>query len=295
MFSTASRQTWPHVQNTPNMAHSTALSTSASSNTSRAAAGSGRGVCVCVCVCVDGGEPNRRAASCAALERACPGPSCTLPWAAWCSVHSRTAPFIPTRLAPQLHGGGAQVARRSQVHAPPRGDAAGERNLGHARVGAAGGGGGGGPPPPGKGAMGPPRGPPGGGRGGGGGGGGGDSAQARVRWAAPSFPQTGQQQPRATARARQQPAGGQSRRAWPPPAAHLRGAPASAPVPVMTLSTPGGRPTSAAMPASSSEVREASSLGLTTQQLPAASAGATFHATISTGVCVCGGGSGGLG
>jgi hypothetical protein len=64
--------------------------------------------------------------------------------------------------------------------------------------------------------------------------------------------------------------------------AHLSGAPASGPVPVITLSTPGGSPACRATSASSSVVRLASSEGFTTQQLPAASAGATFQATIST-------------
>jgi hypothetical protein len=50
-----------------------------------------------------------------------------------------------------------------------------------------------------------------------------------------------------------------------------------APRPVSTLSTPAGRPTSWAMAASSRHVRLAISLGLRMQQLPAASAGATFH------------------
>jgi hypothetical protein len=58
---------------------------------------------------------------------------------------------------------------------------------------------------------------------------------------------------------------------------YLSGAPASAPSPVTTLSTPAGRPASAARPASSRHVTLASSLGFSTQQLPAASAGATFH------------------
>lgn len=72
--------------------------------------------------------------------------------------------------------------------------------------------------------------------------------------------------------------------AAPPTAgAHLSGAPASAPVPVTTLSTPGGRPTSAAMAASSRQVSAAASDGLSTAQLPAASAGATFQVAMSSG------------
>lgn len=68
-----------------------------------------------------------------------------------------------------------------------------------------------------------------------------------------------------------------------PAPTHLSGAPASAPVPVTTLSTPAGRPTSAAIAASSRQVREAASEGLSTAQLPAASAGATFQVAMSSG------------
>ena len=50
----------------------------------------------------------------------------------------------------------------------------------------------------------------------------------------------------------------------------------------MTLKTPGGRPTSWPMAASSKQVRLHSSEGFKMQQLPAASAGATFHCTLST-------------
>jgi hypothetical protein len=61
------------------------------------------------------------------------------------------------------------------------------------------------------------------------------------------------------------------------PEPHLRGPPASGPVPVTTFNTPAGRPTSCAIAASSRHVRLAISLGFSTQQLPAARAGATFH------------------
>ena len=58
---------------------------------------------------------------------------------------------------------------------------------------------------------------------------------------------------------------------------YLRGAPALRPVPVITLKTPGGSPTSCAMAAISRQVRLQTSEGFRMQQLPAASAGATFH------------------
>lgn len=57
----------------------------------------------------------------------------------------------------------------------------------------------------------------------------------------------------------------------------INGSPASAPVPVSTLSTPGGKPALEAMSASSSGVMQASSDGFSTTVQPAASAGPTFH------------------
>lgn len=71
------------------------------------------------------------------------------------------------------------------------------------------------------------------------------------------------------------------------PGTHVRGAPAVAPSPVSTLSTPAGRPASWAMAASSRHVRLAISLGLRMQQLPAASAGATFHCRGAGGRGMC--------
>ena len=56
-----------------------------------------------------------------------------------------------------------------------------------------------------------------------------------------------------------------------------------APSPVTTLSTPGGSPASCASSANSSAVSGVNSAGLSTTVLPAASAGAIFHASISSG------------
>ena len=63
----------------------------------------------------------------------------------------------------------------------------------------------------------------------------------------------------------------------------VSGAPASGPVPVTTLSTPAGRSTASAIAPSSSAVTGVSSDGLSTIVAPAASAGATFQAAISSG------------
>ena len=49
------------------------------------------------------------------------------------------------------------------------------------------------------------------------------------------------------------------------------------------FSTPGGRPASAASSANASAVSGVNSAGLRTTVQPAASAGATFHASISSG------------
>ena len=62
-----------------------------------------------------------------------------------------------------------------------------------------------------------------------------------------------------------------------------RWAPASGPLPVTTLSTPAGRPASAASSASRSDVTGVSSDGLSTMVLPAAMAGRTFHPAICRG------------
>src|ERR1700737_5503306 len=58
--------------------------------------------------------------------------------------------------------------------------------------------------------------------------------------------------------------------------------PTDPPGPVTTLSTPGGR-TSAVRPARIRSVKGVLDAGLMTVQLPAASAGAIFHAAISNG------------
>lgn len=55
------------------------------------------------------------------------------------------------------------------------------------------------------------------------------------------------------------------------------------PRPVITFSTPGGRPTSRVMSASSNAVRGVSSEGLRTTVQPAASAGAIFQEAINSG------------
>ncbi len=55
------------------------------------------------------------------------------------------------------------------------------------------------------------------------------------------------------------------------------------PGPVTTFSTPGGSPTSSAMSASARAVNGVWLAGLITTVLPAASAGATFHAVSSSG------------
>ncbi len=59
--------------------------------------------------------------------------------------------------------------------------------------------------------------------------------------------------------------------------------PTSDPGPVMTFSTPGGRPASAAISASASAVSGVWLAGLMITVLPHASAGATFHAVSSSG------------
>src|ERR1700722_18950352 len=59
------------------------------------------------------------------------------------------------------------------------------------------------------------------------------------------------------------------------PGCPVSGAPASAPVPCTTLSTPGGTPASSARSPSSEQVSGAHSGGLSTTALPAASAGPT--------------------
>ena len=61
------------------------------------------------------------------------------------------------------------------------------------------------------------------------------------------------------------------------------GAPQVSPKPVMTLTTPFGRPTSSNHFATSSTVSGVCSAGFRTQVHPAAIAGASFHAAISSG------------
>lgn len=65
---------------------------------------------------------------------------------------------------------------------------------------------------------------------------------------------------------------------WP-----TRCSPASRPAPLMTLTTPSGRPASVAACAKRSEVNGVSSAGLRTIVLPAAIAGSTFQAAICSG------------
>ena len=55
------------------------------------------------------------------------------------------------------------------------------------------------------------------------------------------------------------------------------------PSPVMMLTTPGGSPASSHSSAKRSAVREVNSAGLSTTVFPIASAGAIFHASISSG------------
>ena len=55
------------------------------------------------------------------------------------------------------------------------------------------------------------------------------------------------------------------------------------PSPVTMLTTPGGSPTSRVISANARAVRGVNSAGLSTTVLPAASAGAIFHASISSG------------
>ena len=62
-----------------------------------------------------------------------------------------------------------------------------------------------------------------------------------------------------------------------------RAAPAVSPKPGTTFTTPAGTPASAISPARRSAVSGVCSAGLSTTQLPAASAGPSFHAAISSG------------
>ena len=62
-----------------------------------------------------------------------------------------------------------------------------------------------------------------------------------------------------------------------------RAAPAVSPKPGTTFTTPSGMPASAMSPARRSAVSGVCSAGLSTTQLPAASAGPSFHAAISSG------------
>ena len=61
------------------------------------------------------------------------------------------------------------------------------------------------------------------------------------------------------------------------------GAPAPGPSPVITLTTPGGRPTASKSSASLSRLSGVCSAGLMTTVQPAAMAGAIFQAAISSG------------
>ena len=67
------------------------------------------------------------------------------------------------------------------------------------------------------------------------------------------------------------------------PGCATRAAPASAPLPGSTSRTPGGRPASSAMRPSSSAVDGVNSDGFRITALPAASAGATFCASMVIG------------
>src|SRR3974390_26201 len=60
-------------------------------------------------------------------------------------------------------------------------------------------------------------------------------------------------------------------------------APVISPTPLITLTTPGGSPTSSNQFANSRAVSGVCSAGFSTQQQPAAIAGASFHAAISSG------------
>src|ERR1700687_2914830 len=67
------------------------------------------------------------------------------------------------------------------------------------------------------------------------------------------------------------------------PGCATRAAPVISPTPFITFTTPGGSPTSSNQCANSSAVSGVCSAGFSTQQQPAASAGANFHAAISSG------------
>ncbi|MNM58326.1 hypothetical protein D3C81_695550 [compost metagenome] len=67
------------------------------------------------------------------------------------------------------------------------------------------------------------------------------------------------------------------------PGCSVSGLPASAPRPVTRFNTPAGKPIRSAAAASSRAVSGVSSDGFNTTVAPAAKAGATFHAAISSG------------
>ncbi|MNV25692.1 hypothetical protein D3C71_1167970 [compost metagenome] len=67
------------------------------------------------------------------------------------------------------------------------------------------------------------------------------------------------------------------------PGCATNAAPAVSPRPVMTLTTPGGKPASSTSSASRKAVKGVSSAGLSTTVQPAAKAGAIFHTAISSG------------
>ena len=70
---------------------------------------------------------------------------------------------------------------------------------------------------------------------------------------------------------------------WSTPGWEVSAAPRAAPVPVTTLTTPGGKPARSNSATSSSIDAEVYSLGLTTTVLPAARAGASFQVASSSG------------
>src|SRR6516165_6813675 len=67
------------------------------------------------------------------------------------------------------------------------------------------------------------------------------------------------------------------------PGCATNAAPVISPTPLITFTTPGGSPTSSNQLANSSAVNGVCSAGFSTQQQPAAIAGASFHAAISNG------------
>ena len=88
----------------------------------------------------------------------------------------------------------------------------------------------------------------------------------------------------AAARSTSLPVATEPQKARPPrPGWLARCAPVSAPKPLTTFTTPGGKPTSSDMRATRSEESGVSADGLTTTALPTARAGATPRARMSSG------------